>query len=122
MTNTDIQAIELPDIPRKYVKVQRHGERTFSASGPKADLAMRYLLAGGRTADQIAEAVECSVSRVREVMWCLDSAGIDYPHLARAPRNQTTAAPEPEVVEPEVVAVVEKPKRTRKPRAAKAEA
>ena len=140
MINPDIEAIELPEFSRKYVKQQRKGERTFSASGPKADLVLKHLIAGGFSADQIAEACECSVSRVRECMWALDAANIDYPRLARsaaakpaadpaddkhqrgAPRTQSTEASDAEVVEAEVVAEPEKPKRTRKPRAAKAEA
>jgi hypothetical protein len=120
MTNhPDITDIELPEIPRKYVKQQRKGERTFSASGPKADIVMRHLIAGGFTAAQIAEAAECSLSRVRECQWALDAAGIEYPALARAPRKpKATATPDPEkfaAIEAEIVE--QKTKRIRKPAA-----
>lgn len=82
LTDKQLAAIKVPEFERKFVKEQPKGPRTFTASGPKADLAVKYLLHGGYTRDQIATFVECSNSRVGEVIWAMAAAGLT-PTVAR---------------------------------------
>jgi hypothetical protein len=79
----DFTDIEVPEFPRKYVKRQGPGStkggkvagRTFSASGPKADLIARIIFADMQlTRAQIATIAGCSPSRVSEVIWAMDDA------------------------------------------------
>lgn len=78
----DFAAIEVPDFPRKYTKrqgpastKQNPGGRTFSASGPKADLIAKMIFADmGLTRSQMAAIAKCSPSRVSEVIWAMEAA------------------------------------------------
>ena len=88
------QDVEIPDFDRKFVKVQKFagraaGEgsgRTFNAGGPKADKVVQMILFGGLTRKQMAEIAECSESRVGEVVWAMQAAGLDVSKIAkRAP-------------------------------------
>lgn len=78
----DFADIEVPEFPRKYVKKQGPQSmkqnprgRTFSASGPKADLIAKMIFADmGLTRSQMATIAKCSPSRVSEVVWALETA------------------------------------------------
>lgn len=78
----DFADIEVPEFPRKYVKRQGPAStkqspsgRTFSASGPKADLIAKMIFADmGLTRSQMATIAKCSPSRVSEVIWALEAA------------------------------------------------
>jgi hypothetical protein len=75
--------IEVPEFPRKYVKRQgpastkggKQTGRTFSASGPKANLIAQMIFADMHlTRTQMASIAKCSPSRVSEVIWALEDA------------------------------------------------
>lgn len=97
LTDEELADIELPEFSRTYVKPQpkykdgaikdANGNaltgREFSASGPKADKVVKYVMHGGFTRQEIANFVGCSVSRVGEVLWAMDAAGVKYPELTR---------------------------------------
>jgi hypothetical protein len=78
----DFGDIEVPEFPRKYTKRQGPASmkkstagRTFSASGPKADLIARMIFADMQlTRTQMATIAKCSPSRVSEVIWALEDA------------------------------------------------
>lgn len=74
----NVQDIVIPTFERTFVKVQPKGERKFTASGPKADVIIRHLLAGTFTTDEIVTASGASASRVSECRWALEAAGIEY--------------------------------------------
>jgi len=78
----DFADIEVPEFARKYVKRQGPAStkqnprgRTFSASGPKADLIAKMIFADmGLTRSQMATIAKCSPSRVSEVIWAMEAA------------------------------------------------
>jgi hypothetical protein len=78
----DFADIEVPEFPRKYTKrqgpastKQNQSGRTFSASGPKADLIAKMIFADmGLTRSQMATIAKCSPSRVSEVIWAMEAA------------------------------------------------
>lgn len=112
LTDEELEAIELPNFKRTYVKAQpkyQRGDvvdkdgnavtgREFSASGPKADKVAKYVMHGGFTRQEIATFVGCSVSRVGEVLWAMDADGVEYPELLRR-RVEPKAASESEPTE-----------------------
>lgn len=79
---SDFKDVEVPEFERKYYRVQGGAStkksqkgRLFTASGPKADLIVKIILAdAGLTRKQIATVVHCSPSRVSEVIWALEAA------------------------------------------------
>lgn len=81
-TAADFADIEVPEFDRKYTKQQGPASmrkstagRTFSASGPKADLIARMIFADMKlTRMQIASIAKCSPSRVSEVIWAMEVA------------------------------------------------
>lgn len=97
LTKEQLDGIEIPDFERKYVKEQpkfkndavkdKNGNvikgREFTASGAKADFVVKYLMHGGFTRQEIATFVGCSVSRVGEVIWAMNAAGVEYPEPVR---------------------------------------
>lgn len=91
----------LPEYARKFRRIQgeasiRKSEdgRLFNIGGPKGDAVAAYLIAGGYTRQEIADYVGCSVSRVAEVAWGLDAAGVEYNVIKRRPKAQDVAAAE----------------------------
>lgn len=78
----DFADVEVPEFPRKYTKRQGPASmkkstagRTFSASGPKADLIARMIFADMQlTRTQMATIAKCSPSRVSEVIWAMEDA------------------------------------------------
>ena len=92
----DFADIEVPEFARKYTKRQGPAStksnprgRTFSASGPKADLIARMIFADmGLTRSQIAAIAKCSPSRVSEVIWAMEAA-LKTGQLADFPRVPT---------------------------------
>lgn len=70
--------------------------RQFSVSGPKADKVRALIFADlGLTRRQIADLVDCSVSRVSEVVWGLEHDNVEFPTIPlRAPKPEA-AKPEP---------------------------
>ena len=81
-TAADFADVEVPEFDRKYTKRQGPAStktnpkgRTFSASGPKADLIARMIFADmGLTRTQMATIAKCSPSRVSEVIWAMEAA------------------------------------------------
>lgn len=73
---------DIPEFDRKFQKRQGPKStekdpkgRTFSASGPSADIVVRIILADqGLTRKQIAIMAGCSASRVSEVLWTMEAA------------------------------------------------
>jgi hypothetical protein len=56
--------------------------RTFSVSGPKADIVRALVFADlGLTRRQISTLAKCSVSRVSEVVWGLEHDHIEFPAI-----------------------------------------
>ena len=110
LTDEQMAAITIPEFDRMFVKVQPAGERKFSASGAKADAIIRYLLTGGYSRDQIAFFTGASPSRVGEVMWAMDAAGVTYAPLAR----KTRAKADELVADEPTVEPTAKPHRGRK--------
>lgn len=118
LTAEELAEIELPEFSRTYVKPQpkykdgaikdANGNaltgREFSASGPKADRVVKYVMHGGYTRQEIASFVGCSVSRVGEVLWAMDAAGVKYPELVR---RRSDAKPVEVVVTEEAASVTE---------------
>ena len=110
LTDEELAEIELPEFSRTYVKPQpkykdgavkdANGNaltgREFSASGPKADKVVKYVMHGGYTRQEIATFVGCSVSRVGEVLWAMDAAGVKYPELTRRRTEAKPVSVEPE--------------------------
>jgi hypothetical protein len=82
---------DLPQYSRTFHRVQgaasleRDAERgrKFTIGGAKGDAVAAYLIAGGYTRSEIAEYVGCSVSRVGEVAWGLEAAGIKFDVVKR---------------------------------------
>lgn len=72
------ESIIIPDFPRKYTKVQPAGPRVFQASGPKADMIIRMILAGTYTVKDMCAISGASASRVSECKWALEAAGIAF--------------------------------------------
>jgi hypothetical protein len=78
----DFADVEVPEFDRKYTKRQGPASmkanprgRTFSASGPKADLIAKMIFADmGLTRSQMASIAGCSPSRVSEVIWAMEAA------------------------------------------------
>lgn len=67
--------------------------REFSVSGPKADKVRALIFADlGLTRKQISDLVDCSVSRVAEVVWGLDYDKVEYPTI---PLRETKPEPAP---------------------------
>ena len=91
MSNTDVKpltdkqlaAVNVPEFERQFVKAQPKGDRKFTASGAKADAIVRYVLHGGFSREQIAFFTGASVSRVGEVVWVMDAAGVEHPPMTR---------------------------------------
>lgn len=91
LTDKELAAIVVPEFERKFEKQQPKGPRTFTAKGPKADLAVKYLLHGGFTRDQIAVFVGCSNSRVGEVIWAMEAAGLKPTTVSRGAAARSAA-------------------------------
>ena len=98
LSDDELAAISVPEFERKFTKTQPAGERVFSAGGAKADAIVRYVLHGGFSREQIAYFVGASPSRVGEVVWCLDAAGVEHPPLARKTASKAADEPAAEVV------------------------
>jgi len=66
-----------PDIVDSFerpVKSKPGEIRKFSAKGPKADAIVRIIFADqGFTRQDIADIVDCSASRVTEIMWAIEA-------------------------------------------------
>jgi hypothetical protein len=79
------QDVETPDFARSFMKVQtfknrKAGDgsaRKFTASGPGAEIVIKMVLAGGWTRREMADTAGVSVSRVAEVVWTMEAAGLD---------------------------------------------
>lgn len=69
--------------------------REFAVSGPKADKVRALIFADlGLTRKQISELVDCSVSRVAEVVWGLEHDGVEFPEIPlRAPKPEADPKP-----------------------------
>jgi hypothetical protein len=66
-----------PDIVESFerpVKSKPGEVRKFSSKGPKADAVVRVIFADqGFTRQDIADIVDCSASRVTEIMWAIEA-------------------------------------------------
>jgi len=79
---SEFEDVEVPEFNRKYTKRQGAASvkknpkgRTFSASGPKADLIAKMIFSDYQlTRRQMADIANCSPSRVSEVIWALEDA------------------------------------------------
>ena len=69
-------AVIVPVFERTTVRVQNAGPRKFTAGGAKGDAIVAAIVEGKATRAQIAKAVGCSVSRVGEVVWVMEAAGV----------------------------------------------
>jgi hypothetical protein len=70
--------------------------RKFSSKGPKADAVVRVIFADqGFTRQDIADIVDCSASRVTEIMWAIEAThgGTAEWAMPVIPRTNKTDAP-----------------------------
>ena len=104
LSDEELAAIDIPEFPRQFVKVQPKGERKFTASGAKADAILRYVLHGGYSRDQIAFFTGASPSRVGECVWAMEAADVAFPALARKTASKPAPAPAAAQIDADILA------------------